>query len=82
MQDKVLISDQGRSVLTFFGTTHIFTDRAKSSTYRSRFNSPDKIKSFDDDMWSFGGLCYEVMFHTFAPPLLTNVLTSRHFWPL
>ncbi|KAJ3564996.1 hypothetical protein NP233_g7925 [Leucocoprinus birnbaumii] len=60
--DKVLISDQGRSVLAFFGMDQIITDHwAKKSTYLSRFNSPDETKGSDDDMWSFGGLCYEVL---------------------
>ncbi|KAJ3564997.1 hypothetical protein NP233_g7926 [Leucocoprinus birnbaumii] len=60
--DKVLISDQGRSVLAFFGMDSIFTDHwVKKSTYRLRFASPDRVKNSTDDMWSFGCISYEVL---------------------
>ncbi|KAJ3563267.1 hypothetical protein NP233_g9050 [Leucocoprinus birnbaumii] len=60
--EKVLVSDQGRSALAIFGTQYIFTDDwAKKPTYRLRFTSPDKTKSKEADMWSFGCICYEVL---------------------
>ncbi|KAJ3576474.1 hypothetical protein NP233_g401 [Leucocoprinus birnbaumii] len=61
--DKVLVSDQGRSVLASFSTQRIFTDHwANNSTYKLRFTSPDRAKYYAAaDMWSFGGVCYEVL---------------------
>ncbi|KAJ3563796.1 hypothetical protein NP233_g8706 [Leucocoprinus birnbaumii] len=81
--DKVLISDQGRAVLAFFGANNLFTDDwAKKPTYRLRFTSPDKTKGTEDDMWSFGGLCYEVtrMSSNFIPLFLNSV--RQHTYPL
>ncbi|KAJ3571502.1 hypothetical protein NP233_g3710 [Leucocoprinus birnbaumii] len=72
--DKFLVSDQGRSVLAFFGMESIFTDHwSTKSAYQLRFTSPDHIKNETDDMWSFGGVCYKVRLNIFTPLNLANV---------
>ncbi|KAF5354692.1 hypothetical protein D9756_005497 [Leucocoprinus leucothites] len=68
--ENVLISDQGRGLITDFGTTQITT--ATTATTDStvpttlRFVAPEVVLSSgqptkERDIWAFGCLCYEVL---------------------
>ncbi|KAJ3560252.1 hypothetical protein NP233_g10964 [Leucocoprinus birnbaumii] len=70
---NVLISNEGRGMITDFGASHVMTASAAatgSSVFSTlRFSAPEVIIGGQDfcqpsrecDIWSFGCLCYEVL---------------------
>ncbi|KXN84000.1 Serine/threonine-protein kinase HT1 [Leucoagaricus sp. SymC.cos] len=66
---NVLISDEGRGLITDFGASHITTASAATGTLASttlRFTAPETVKgnrkpTKEYDIWSLGCLCYEVV---------------------
>ncbi|KAJ3558633.1 hypothetical protein NP233_g11469 [Leucocoprinus birnbaumii] len=67
---NVLISDEGRGLLTDFGASHIITATAAPTTSTIsktfRFAAPELVEdgaqpSKTSDVWAFGCLCYQVL---------------------
>ncbi|KAF5357827.1 hypothetical protein D9756_001387 [Leucocoprinus leucothites] len=68
--ENVLISNEGRCLITDFGTTHITTVTAAATASlvptTLRFAAPEVVLSSgastkERDIWSFGCLCYETL---------------------
>ncbi|KAF5361836.1 hypothetical protein D9756_002616 [Leucocoprinus leucothites] len=68
---NVLISNEGRGLITDFGASHIMTATAAATgsfVFTLRFSAPEVIlggrrwqPTKECDIWSFGCLCYEVL---------------------
>ncbi|KAF5361872.1 hypothetical protein D9756_002598 [Leucocoprinus leucothites] len=60
-KEHVLISDEGRAVLAMFGSSELFSTKATSATRILRFRAPSHGYYHEDNVWSFGCLCYTVL---------------------
>jgi serine/threonine protein kinase len=83
----VLVSDEGRALITDFGVSHIATHLTKQGTtqaviaHSAHFAAPEVLKNLFEgtrirpdkpcDIWSFGCLCYEVR-TWFLPRVFTS----------
>ncbi|KAF5361874.1 hypothetical protein D9756_002590 [Leucocoprinus leucothites] len=93
--ENVLISNQGRCLITDFGTTQITTATASTTTSlvptTLRFAAPEVVLSSgpptkERDIWSFGCLCYEVLsrqvpYHQYAQTVQVSAALARKELP-
>ncbi|KAF5362148.1 hypothetical protein D9756_002541 [Leucocoprinus leucothites] len=94
---NVLISNEGRALITDFGASHIITATAaptSSSIFSTlRFAAPEVVlggehwqPTKESDIWSFGCLCYETLsrrtpYYQYKLPVQVNAALTRKELP-
>ncbi|KAF5361875.1 hypothetical protein D9756_002591 [Leucocoprinus leucothites] len=84
--ENILISDEGRCLITDFGTTQITTATVTTTTSlvptTLRFAAPEVVLTSgpptqERDIWAFGCLCYEVCAHYSPKRHLKNLTCDK-----